>query len=141
MLIQIDGKTILELTSMDLAIFSDDMPADIVTDDLTRRLIWVITHKKEECIKALIANNSAITRKYDMVSSNTDILCQSILNDPDYKCRKMRDAEKEKEEKERKLISSQQNEIAERERQTSEATKIKAAVDEAVKIALQNAKQ
>ncbi len=92
-LIQIDGKTILEVSDLDLSILADNVSSDILDEDIIRRIVWILTHTIDECKKTLIENNSAIISKNNMIPSDTNALCQLIINDLDYKSRKQRDLE------------------------------------------------
>jgi hypothetical protein len=94
MKISVDDKELFRLSEIQKSVIRNEISDDIFEADMKRRLQYILTHKYERCFEDL--KNEWIPKLKDRVDSiptNPDRLAELILSQPDYKCRKERDAE------------------------------------------------
>lgn len=94
MKIKVDEQELFELTLNQCKVICNDIHEDEFDADMKRRLQYILTHKYERCMERL--RNEWIPKlkdRMDSIPTNDDKLAEIIFAQPDYKCRKTRDAE------------------------------------------------
>ena len=99
MQIKVDLTTVCDLTETQKNIVKNDINADEFESDIQRRVCYIVEHKIERCMKRLkeewvdggkLADNGVSSVPMDDMQ-----LAELIFSQPNYKCRKTRDAEAE----------------------------------------------
>lgn len=94
MKISVDDKELFTLSDTQKRVICNDISADIFDDDMKRRLQWILNHKYERCLERLKAEwMPKLEQRVASVPTSPDALAKLIFSQPDYKCRKTRDAE------------------------------------------------
>lgn len=95
MKISVDGVDLFELTDIQKQVIANDIPSEILEDDMKRRLHYILTHKYERCYERLqqewlpkLAANGVKS-----VPMDRDELAVLIFSQPNYKNRSAREAE------------------------------------------------
>lgn len=100
MKIQIDGKTVLELSETQKKVIQNDIAFEEFQSDMERRVRWVIEHKYQNCFKRLKEQWEPILRqRMDAIPTDPDQLAELIFSQPEYKSRSQRKAESRQKEK------------------------------------------
>lgn len=98
MKIQVDDKTILNLTEIQKNVIKNDISSSIFQEDMERRIKWICMHKYERCFKRLKKEwEPKLKKRYHSIPTNEEEIATLIFSQPDYK-------NKEKREKELKNI-------------------------------------
>jgi hypothetical protein len=94
MKVSVNDKELFTLTDTQKQVIKNDIPTDIFDADMNRRLQWVLTHKYEECFKALKTewDPKLAANGIDMIPTNPDSYAQLVFAQPDYKDRSAREA-------------------------------------------------
>lgn len=98
MKIQVNGAPLFELTETQKKVIMDDILEDMFEQDMRRRLEWVLTHKYEQCFKALKHEwePKFKERGIEMVPTNDEKFAELVFAQPDYKNKSMRMKEQKK---------------------------------------------
>lgn len=93
MKITFNGKEILNITETMKKVICNDINESLFEEDISRRLRYIIEHKYEQCFKRLKAEwEGRLAERVESIPTNQDKLAELIFSQPDYKCRKQRDA-------------------------------------------------
>lgn len=86
---------LFKVSEIQKKVICNDIPAEIIDEDMKRRLEWVLRHKYERCFERLqkewlpkLAANGVKS-----VPMDRDALAELIFAQPDYKDRSAREAE------------------------------------------------
>lgn len=94
MKISVDDKELFSLSDIQKSVIKDYVHEDIFDADMCRRLCWVLTHLYDQAFKRLKDEWELKLRdRVESVPTHPDRLAELIMSQPDYKCRKTRDAE------------------------------------------------
>ena len=92
MKLKLDDKELLEISEIMLKVIANDIKEDVV-GDVERRLIWVITHKYEQCFKRLKAEwdpkLAEKERGISMIPTDRIKYAELVFSQPDYKLRRV----------------------------------------------------
>lgn len=93
MKITVDGVDILTLTDTQKNVIKNEVLSDIFEDDMKRRVVWVLTHKYEQCFKKLKAewDTKLEAAGVESIPTNKDAYAQLVFSQPDYKDRAARE--------------------------------------------------
>lgn len=98
MKIQVDGQDHFELSEIQKKVICNDIHADEFEADMKRRLQYILTHKYERCFERLKQEwDQKLKDRVDAVPTNPDAYATLVFAQPDYCCRKMREAQAEAE--------------------------------------------
>jgi hypothetical protein len=93
MKIKVNEEEILELNEVQKKVICNDISEDEFEADMKRRLQYVLMHKYEQCFKRLKAEwDEKLQGRAESVPTNPDAYAQLVFSQPDYKCRKQREA-------------------------------------------------
>lgn len=93
MKISVDDKELFTLTETQKKVIHDEISVDIFEEDMKRRIHYILMHKYERCFDALKMQwMSKLKDRYKSIPTDDEALAKLIFSQPDYKCRKMRDA-------------------------------------------------
>lgn len=99
MKIQVDGKSVLELSETQKKVIQNDIPTEIFVSDMERRARNIIEHKYDQCMDRLKKEwEPKLRERVDAIPTNQDALAQLIFSQPDYKSRSQREEESRKAE-------------------------------------------
>ena len=94
---KISGEDIELFTLSDVQknVLKDNINADIFDADMKRRLQWVLTHKYEQCFKALKKEWEPKLEALgvESIPLDNDAFAELVFARPEYKDRKVRDLE------------------------------------------------
>jgi len=95
MKVQVDGKDLFELTEIQKKVLRNDIKADILDEDVKRRMFHVINHKYERCFARLKKEWEPRLEKagVESIPTNKDAFAALVFEQPDYKDRSARDEE------------------------------------------------
>ena len=95
MKISFNDVELFTLTPTQCQVLCDQIPTDVLEDDLKRRLQWVLMHKYERCFARLKQEWDAklAANGVEMIPTNPDAYAQLVFAQPNYKDRKTRDLE------------------------------------------------
>lgn len=95
MKIKYEDQDIIEISEIDRLVLENDLISEDIEEDMLRRIKYVITHKIKQCEKRLmdewvpeLLNDPTV----DTLPADRDMLIRKILNMPNYKNKKQRDA-------------------------------------------------
>ena len=95
MKIKIDDKVILEITDTMKKVICNEIPIEEIDAEIERRLIWVITHKYEQCFKRLRGEwdtkLAEKERNIHAVPTNKEKYAELVFSQSDYKNRSERE--------------------------------------------------
>lgn len=93
MKISVNDEHLFTLSDTQKQVIKDKIPADIFDADMKRRLQWVLTHKYEECFKALKAewDPKLAANGVTMIPTDPDAYAQLVFAQPNYKDRAARE--------------------------------------------------
>ncbi|GEM_PF-1198125 len=94
MQVKLDDTVVYEITDTDMLLLEDEIPSEILIDDIKRRLNWVITHKLEvrwEDFKKEWVCKMMNDPKNKSIPSNKETFINSVVTRSDYKNRTQRD--------------------------------------------------
>jgi hypothetical protein len=94
MKIACNNEQLFELNEVQRKVICNDVHADEFDADMKRRLEYIVMHKYEQCFKRLKAewDSKLAARGVEMIPTNADAYAQLVFSQPDYKCRKGREA-------------------------------------------------
>lgn len=95
MKISVDNVELFTLNETQKKVIKNDIDADIFDDDMKRRLQWVLMHKYERCFERLKKewDQKLIANGVQSVPTDPDAYAQLVFAQPNYKDRKVREAE------------------------------------------------
>lgn len=95
MKISVNDKELFILTDIQKNVIKNDINADIFEEDMKRRLQHSLIHKYEQCFNRLKAQWEPvlISEGAETIPAQPDAFAELIFARPDYKDRKVRDAE------------------------------------------------
>lgn len=95
MKISFNDVELFTLTPTQCQVLCDQIPTDVLEDDLKRRLQWVLMHKYERCFARLKQEWDAklAANGVEMIPTNPDAYAQLVFAQPNYKDRQTRDLE------------------------------------------------
>lgn len=94
MKISVDGQDLFELTETQCKVIQNDVHRQIFEDDMKRRLQWILTHKYEQCFKALKKEWDPKLKAAGvaMIPLDEDAYAQLVFAQTSYKDRSAREA-------------------------------------------------
>ena len=94
MKVSVDNVDFFTLTDIQKKVIENDIPSEILDDDLKRRLKYIIMHKYEECFKRLKQewDSKLAANGIASIPTNPDAYAQLVFAQPNYKNRSQRDA-------------------------------------------------
>ena len=96
MKIKVNGEDLFELSDIQKKVICNDIHSDEFESDMKRRLQYILEHKYEQCFKRLKAEwDEKLKDRVDAVPTNADKYADVVFSQPDYKCRKQREEQKE----------------------------------------------
>lgn len=99
MKIQIDGKTVLELSETKKKVIKCDIPDEIFQEDMERRVNYIIQHKYEQCFKRMKEEwDQKLKGRVDSVPTDPDKYAELIFSQPEYRSRSQREQEAKRQE-------------------------------------------
>ena len=95
MKISVNDKHLFELSEIQKKVICNDIDQDIFDKDIKRRWHYVLTHKYARCFARLKQewDSKLAANGVEAVPTNADAYAQLVFAQPNYKCRKTRDAE------------------------------------------------
>ena len=95
MKISVDDKELYTLTETQKSVIKNDISSDIFDEDMKRRLNWVLTHKYERCFDRLKKEwePKLAAAGVESLPTDKDAFAQLVFARPEYKDRKVREAE------------------------------------------------
>ena len=85
MKISVDGVDLFTLTDTQSKVIMDNVSSDIFEADMMRRLQWVLTHKYDECFKALKAQwDPILATRMTSVPTDPDAYATLVFSQSDY---------------------------------------------------------
>jgi hypothetical protein len=95
MKIMVNDKLVVSLNETQERVIKDEIPDEIFEDDMSRRVEWVISHKRQNCFKRLKdfwePKLKAAGVKY--IPTDDDEFAQLVFSQPDYASRSQREAQ------------------------------------------------
>lgn len=90
--IKIDDEVILKLSETELKTLMHDISADILKEDIARRLKYIIMHKHAECLKRLKLEWTPkfIEMGKESIPLNDEKFCEEVFACDSYECKKKR---------------------------------------------------
>jgi len=97
MKISVNDQELFTLSDVQQQVIKNDIPEDIFDADMQRRLQYILMHKYDECFKSLKEewDSKLVANGVTMVPTDRDEYAKLVFSQPNYKCRKTRDAEGE----------------------------------------------
>lgn len=94
MKILIDNEQVLELNETQKQVIKDEIHEEIFTEDMKRRVVWVLTHKYNETFKKLKQewDPKLAAKGVKMIPTNKDEYAKLVFSQPDYKSKAKRAA-------------------------------------------------
>jgi len=98
MKISVDNQELLTLSETQKKVLKNDIHEDVFSEDMKRRLQYIVMHKYEQCFKRLKDEWEPKLKKMGVTSIplNDDAFAEFGFSMPQYKNRKQRDAEEVK---------------------------------------------
>ncbi len=95
MKISVNDVELFTLSEIQKNVIKNDINSDNLDFDMQRRLQWVLIHKYERCMERLKKEwmPKLIENGVTSVPTDNDALAELIFSQPNYKDRKVRDAE------------------------------------------------
>lgn len=94
MKIQVDGKTVYELSETQKKVIKNDIPDEIFQEDIERRVRYIVEHKYERCMERLKAEwTPRLAQVHQSLPTNNDQLAEVIFAQREYKRRSQREKE------------------------------------------------
>jgi hypothetical protein len=95
MKIYIDDECVLHLNETQLKTFATEINIDSLKKDLKRRVKWILQHKYDRIFERFKKEwePKLAQSGIESIPLDKDKFAELVFNHPDYKCRKMRDAE------------------------------------------------
>lgn len=95
MKVKCNDKIVLELNETKLKCIQNDLPTSECTQDLERRVAWVLQHKYEQCFKRLKEEWEPKLKERGLKSIplDNDEFAELVFSQEDYKDREAREAE------------------------------------------------
>jgi len=105
MKISVNDKELYTLSETQKKVICNDIPMEILDEDMKRRLKWVLMHKYERCFARLKAEwePKLVANGVASIPTDKDAFAQLVFEQPEYKDRSIR--EKEAREKEATLLN------------------------------------
>lgn len=93
MKISVNDEELFSLTETQKQVIANDIPIEILEDDLKRRLQYILMHKHEQCYKRLRQEwePKLIAGGVKMMPTDHDEFCKLVFSHPEYKHRSQRD--------------------------------------------------
>jgi len=98
MKISVDGQELFELTETQKKVICNDIPTEIIDEDLKRRLHYILDHKYKQCMKRLKDSWMEKLEENGITSIplNDDAFANLVFAQPNYKNRSKRNLEEER---------------------------------------------
>jgi len=95
MKISVNDQELFTLSEVQKQVLCNNIPEEILQEDLKRRLEYILMHKYEECFKELKNEWDArlIENGVTMVPTDADAYAALVFDQPNYKSRSVREAE------------------------------------------------
>lgn len=95
MKISVNDQELFTINETKKQVIMHDISQDIFDEDMKRRLQWVLTHKYERCFERLKAEwePKLLANGVQSVPTDPDAYAQLVFAQPNYKDKKVRDAE------------------------------------------------
>lgn len=95
MKIKVDNTELLTLTETQKNVIKDTVHADHFDEDMKRRIKYILLHKYEQCFKALKQkwDKKFLENGVKTIPTDPDEYAKLVFEQPNYKDRKMREAE------------------------------------------------
>lgn len=92
MKVSINDVELFTLSETQKLVIANDIDANILMDDLSRRIQYIITHKYEQCFKRLKEewDSKLAAKGVEMIPTNPDSYAQLVFSQPDYKSKSVR---------------------------------------------------
>jgi hypothetical protein len=85
MKIAVDDVDLFTLSDTHSKVIMDNVSSDIFEADMMRRLQWILTHKYDECFKALKARwDPILATRMASVPTDPDAYATLVFSQPDY---------------------------------------------------------
>lgn len=94
MKISVNDQVLFELNEIQMKVFANQIPNEILEDDLKRRLQWILMHKYEECFRELENEwkQKFIAEGAKSLPTDKDEFATLVFAHPEYKDRSTREA-------------------------------------------------
>lgn len=93
MKISVNEQELFSLSEVQCKVICNDIHQDEFEADMKRRLQYILMHKYEQCFKRLKEEwEPILAQRVDAVPTDANKLAELIFSQPDYKCRKAREA-------------------------------------------------
>ncbi len=97
MKISVDDKECFSLSEVQKKVICNDIHQDEFEDDMRRRLNYILIHKYDQCFDRLKKEwEPRLIQRFSSIPTNPDKLAELIFSQPDYKCKKARENERQK---------------------------------------------
>ena len=95
MKIFVDNDQVFELNETKKKVIKNDIHENIFSDDMKRRVRWILEHKYEQCFKRLKEEwePKLAQRGVQFIPTDSDSFAELVFSQPDYKNRLQRDLE------------------------------------------------
>ena len=94
MKVSVDDQEIFTVSDVWKEVMCHDLHRDQLEEEVKRRLFWIIETKFQGCFERLYREwEEKLKERYESIPTNIDALAQLILSQPDYLCRKGREAQ------------------------------------------------
>lgn len=92
MKISVNDIELLTLSEIQCQVICNDIPEDMLDEDMKRRVSYVITHKYEQCFNRLKEEwTPKLESRMDSIPTNPEKFADLVFSQPDYQDRKKRD--------------------------------------------------
>ncbi len=94
MKIQCDGKDLYDISDWEMSILKNDINADDLPADIERRLVYIITHKIEQCwgrFEKEWTDKLRADPTVSLIPTDKEAFTNLVISRPDYQDRKAKD--------------------------------------------------
>ena len=92
MKVSVNDVELFSLNDIQKKVIKNDINEDEFDSDMKRRLQYILMHKYEQCFKRLKEKwEPVLSKRYESVPTDKDVLAKLIFDQPDYKSRKQRE--------------------------------------------------
>ena len=97
MKLKVDDVEVFELSETQKKVLKNDINDDIFTEDVKRRVRYIIEHKYERCFERLKKEwePKLAAKGVESLPTNRDSFAELVFAQPEYKSKKIRDVEAE----------------------------------------------
>lgn len=98
MKISVNDELLFDFSEMKKKVIENDIPSEMLENDLKRRMHYILNHKYERCLERLKKEwEPKLKQRYASLPTNESELCTLIFSQPDYMKRSERLNREEKE--------------------------------------------